>query len=69
MIQLCQKNNKIFQETFPPDCVELLQQHVNHHIDNTKNCPMCDTKFEENIPQQDFEDHVQQHFAEQQVKY
>ena len=43
-----------------------IQQHVNRHIDESyRECPVCNQKFGKDIPQQQFEDHVQQHFQDQ----
>ena len=43
-----------------------IQQHVNQHIDETyKECPVCNQKFGMDLPQAQFEDHVQQHFPQQ----
>ena len=54
-------------DTFDQEKVEDLQRHVNKHIDdNYKNCPMCNEKFDKDVPQKDFEEHVQQHFKDQQ---
>jgi len=60
-------NCPLCEEKFPAQLVDKLQQHVNKHIDeNYKNCPMCDQKFDKNVPQRVYEEHVQEHFAEQQ---
>ena len=62
-------NCPLCEEKFPAQLVDKLQQHVNKHIDeNYKNCPMCDQKFDKNVPQRVYEEHVQEHFTEQQVR-
>ena len=55
-------------ETFAKEKVEDIQKHVNEHMDQDyKNCPMCNKKFDKDTPQKHFEEHVQEHFKDQQV--
>ena len=59
-------NCPLCEKTFPQDCLEKLQAHVNNHIDtDSRSCPMCDARFGVEAPQSEYEAHVQEHFRDQ----
>ena len=63
-------NCPLCEKTFPQDCLEELQAHVNNHIDtDTRSCPMCDARFGVEAPQSEYEAHVQEHFRDQVKEY
>ena len=63
-----QLNCPLCEVTFPSDQIDKLQEHVNRHIDDTtKTCPMCPRLFDKDTSQRDYEEHVQEHFEQQQV--
>jgi len=62
-----QLNCPLCEVTFPSDQIDKLQEHVNRHIDDTtKTCPMCPRLFDKDTSQRDYEEHVQEHFEQQQ---
>ena len=50
-------------ETFAAGWTELLQKHVDHHLDNVVKCPICGKTYDTKN-QLVYEDHVQDHFKE-----
>jgi len=62
-----QLNCPLCEVTFSSDQIDKLQEHVNRHIDDTtKTCPMCERLFDKDTSQRDYEEHVQEHFEQQQ---
>jgi len=52
------------EETFASGCTDLLEHHVEQHLDNAVECPICGKSYDKKN-QSVYEEHVQGHFAEQ----
>ena len=58
------------QMEFTTESLLQIQEHVNRHIDESYHeCPVCNMKFDMEVPQSQFEDHVQEHFRDQVTIY
>jgi len=52
------------EETFAAGCTDLLEHHVEQHLENAVECPICGKSYDKKN-QAVYEEHVQGHFAEQ----
>ena len=51
-------------ENFAGGCQELLEKHVDQHLDNVVECPICGKTYDKKN-QTVYEEHVQDHFKDQ----
>ena len=52
-------------ESYSADSVAALQEHVQQHMEDVVECPVCSKTFERAGSQAVFEEHVQKHFQDQ----
>lgn len=52
------------EERFVPGSQDLLQRHVDHHLEDVVECPLCGKTYDKKN-QAVYEEHVQNHFTEE----